>query len=155
MMMSDWRDYEKRIQEESDLRGYLCLRFPVENRIVNAGFSIKVKSKPDFLVSVGGRAVLFDAKSTQDTRWNLKENVFRKDNSANKLHQWHQLVAARDKGTPAGYLIWFKSDNKIVWASVENIEALVQDGHSAITVDSPHVQVINADEPIDVWKFVS
>lgn len=152
--MSLWRSFEKRIQQESDLCGHLCIQIPLETRVLSGGKTITVKSKPDFMAAVDSLAILFDAKSTQEDRWNLKANVFRHDKSANKIHQWNQLVTAQYKGVQAGYLIWFLNQRRIVWAGVKAIEHMVATGVASVTPDSPYVTSQPDDQIIDIGKLV-
>src|ERR1017187_7102727 len=96
-----WKQLEARIQNEAPTHGVTCWQVPTQVRIINKNgikFPVPIKSLPDFAAGVFGFAAFFDAKSTQETSWNLQDYVFRKDSSSNKLHQWEKLLNAHETG---------------------------------------------------------
>jgi hypothetical protein len=103
-----WKTFEIRIASEAQMHGYTCWKIPAEIRFLpKIKKTIPVKSNPDFTCGILGLSVFFDAKATREKTWDLNDYVFRKDKSANKLHQWHKLEDASKNGNIAGYLIWF------------------------------------------------
>lgn len=156
-----WKQFEKRVEDESKAIGLTVWRVPAEVRIINragAKFPIQIKSLPDYAGGIFGFACFFDAKATQGPSWNLKNYVFRDDDSSNKIHQYHRLKAAKDAGNIAGYLIWFYTLGQITWCPIEAIEEMVSRGIPSVDPDSilctslatPSTLISDASSPISL-----
>lgn len=152
-----WKQFEQRIRDEAPRFGITCWQIPTEIRLINKAsqkIPIPIKSHPDFCAGINGLSAFFDAKSTQDKSWNLQDYVFRHDSRANKLHQWQKLEDAFEKGSVAGYLVWFVSLRVISWVSVECVRSLKEFGIKSVTPDCLGVVSIPDDQPINLKSFL-
>jgi hypothetical protein len=131
--VKDWEQFEKRIITESALSRVTCVACGQTVRKIGPNKMIAVKGNVDFILGLDGNFIMTDAKVTQDHVWNLKENILH----PGKVHQWAQLKAAEALHNRSGYLMWFKTLGKIVWASTYGIERIIEDGGLSIHPESP------------------
>jgi len=144
--MEAWKAFESNIVKHSDILNIPCLKIP-DKVIPIKGKIVRKKVAFDFAACVQGLGVFFDAKveSTANT-FGLKSRVFHEK----KMHQWAALSRFNDGGAICGFLIWFVSKGKIVWANVDSINAALSRGEKSITSDTIGVIVIDDSDPIDL-----
>lgn len=149
------KEFEKRIHKEAPIFRVTCWQIPSELRYLpHLAKSVPIKSYPDFTAGIDGMSCFFDAKATKEKSWSLSDYVFRFDKHANKLHQWEKLLAARDNGNIAGYLIWFYELHVISWASVAAILACKQKGINRLAPDNPTLVTRPDDRVINLREFL-
>lgn len=152
-----WKQFERRVETESKMNQITCWRVPSEVRTIWKGgkpIPIHVKSLPDFCGGILGLAFFMDAKTTQKNNFAIQDTVLREDDSANKKHQWINLVDAHEKGNISGYLVWFVKYEKISWISVETINQFIEQKMNMILPDSPGVISFPDDQPINLKLFL-
>lgn len=141
--------FEKNIVDHSERLNIPVLRVP-DKVIIVRGLPIRKKTAFDFSASVDSIATYFDAKVETDSKtFGLKSRVFHEK----KIHQWSYLSKFKDGGAVCGYLIWFVSIGKIVWASVDCIKDAMSREEKSITADTKGVVVRDDCDPIDLRAF--
>lgn len=146
-----WKQFEKRVESESKMNQITAWKVPTEIRLIKSRpYPIHIKTVPDFACGILGLAAFFDAKTTHKDKWQIKDNVLRED----KIHQWHNLLDAHEKGNVAGYLLWFINHRLISWISVETINQFLEQKQNLILPDSPGVISFPDDQPINLKLFL-
>lgn len=131
--------------------GHLLVRVPEEIRALYSKRAIKVKSSVDFIGCLsGGEAIFLDAKHTKDPLWNLREHVF----NEKKIHQFAQLMSAREAGAKAGYLIMFGGAGIIAWFPIEFIKACHDNGTKSIHYKMEGIRTQSAFDNLDLRGLV-
>jgi penicillin-binding protein-related factor A (putative recombinase) len=149
--MDLWKQFEHRIKNEANINPTVtCIRIRDDVRVIGNGKPIRSKSEFDFTAAIDGQAMFFDAKETQDARWNLKEYCLYKT----KVHQWNALKSAHEKGAMAGYLVWFSTLNSIVWAPIPALLAAIERDEKCLTITTIGCSSQSDNEPIDLQALV-
>jgi hypothetical protein len=134
--MSQWKDFEQRVYNETKLQGIFVSRIPTGCRIIRGGNPPKVqliKTDFDFTAGLPGAALFFDAKADSAKNFNFKSYVTR----PKKLHQFKKMCEAADMGNLAGYLIWFYTLNQITFAPINVVRAMIREGAASLNPDTP------------------
>lgn len=134
--MSQWKHFEQRVYNESNLLGIFVSRIPTGCRIIRPGKPPKVqlvKTDFDFCAGLNGQALFFDAKATDKGTFNFKSYV----EAPKKVHQYTRMCQAHDMGNLAGYLIWFYDKRMITWAPIQLVRAMLREGGKGINPDTP------------------
>lgn len=76
---------------------------------------VRIRTPFDFVAFRGGRGVVFDAKTVDGETF---------PHSAIKEHQLISLISCADHTTRAGYLVWFRPIDTVVWFSHMRLQAL-------------------------------
>lgn len=146
-----WRKFEKRIKDDL---GYFndtaVTRIPSHLERGRGGASFRKKTDCDFVASVNGKAVFFDAKACGETRFNIQSLILRES----KIHQYEFLLRASKRGAVGGYLIWFYTHSKIVWLPVELVQELVLKGDKSLHVFTEGLRAQNDDKLIILKELV-
>ncbi len=149
--MEAWKAFEKNIETHSRLLKIPCVKIPDKILITRKG-TIRNKVAFDFSACVEGMAVYFDAKCESEGRtFGLKSRVF----NEKKIHQWSYLTEFNDGGAICGFLIWFVSMNKFVWANVETVKGALARDEKSITPETEGVVVCDDSDPIDLRVFTN
>lgn len=150
----DWKAFEKRIAGEANMNGLFCIKIPETSRKIPSGPNgfnlILTKSSVDFVLAIDGRAHFFDAKVCGDRTFNLKKFCY----DEKKIHQLLQLQAARDRGSRAGYMIWWGAFELISWAPIEAIEMAWDNGDLSISPETPGVKSQTEREIINFRRLL-
>jgi len=151
--MDAWKIFEKNLVTHSRLQGIDVFKFPEDVKVLGK-LVIRKKTSFDFVASVGGISMFFDAKvEAANNLFNFKSRIFNDE----KQHQWTALKSLKDKDIISGYMIWFKGVGLIAWASVGVIESLVARDIKSINANDtekyPGVVWQRDDQPINL-KFL-
>lgn len=148
--MQLWRQFEERIINDCAQCGIFITQIPLGCRIVDLNGRRKlqtIRTDFDFVAGVSGRAVFFDAKSINGDQINIQSTIM----SPRKVHQYYRLLEAREMGSHAGYIIWFRDEStrQISWVDVLVVKRLFEQGFKTITpnntgvISDPDVQTID------------
>lgn len=144
--MDNWKLFELNIVKHSKILKIPCVKIP-DHIIPIKGKIVRKKVAFDIAACVEGLGVFFDAKvESESNTFGLKSRVFHEK----KIHQWSCLSEFSDGGAICGYLIWFVSRGKFVWANVDTINAALGRGEKSITTDTIGVVVTDDSDPIDL-----
>lgn len=148
--MDDWKEFERRILEEGNLKSNTYVaRLPSEAVQTKSGF-IRRKTPFDFAAGIKGKAAFFDAKSTALQRIYITDVLTKKK----AIHQFHELEKAREKGSLAGYLIWWKPLNLYSFVHISTIQTLIKDKIKTIDPNTKDVTSQSDAFPIDLEKLI-
>lgn len=113
---SHGEEFENILKANAYVAGFEVLRIPDGCRQVGHNKLIRVRSPFDFVFIKSKTEIVFiDAKSTNN-------KTFSK--SAISEDQLHNLSAIEKKGHIAGYIIYFRSTNQIIFFSVAKLKQL-------------------------------
>lgn len=143
--MVDWRSFEARVKQESELQGITCVKVP-EHMGMGGGRIFRKKTEFDYCAGIDGIAAFFDCKITGRKDFNFKTYVIQQE----KVHQFNALRRAQDNLNIAGYLIYFYEQRTVVWVNMKLVGSLLDAGVKAITVNTPAATTQLDDVPINL-----
>lgn len=94
--------------------GGTCVKIPNGGRVVGTGTAkkfVQIKSPFDYLLAKDGHACALDCKTLDEVRFPY---------SAIKQHQLKALKTLSPQ-IPAGYLVWFRPEDAVVWFPVSTL----------------------------------
>ncbi len=146
-----WKVFEENIQKHSAYHRISIVKVPERVVIPKGKGPIRLKSPFDFIASIDGEAIFFDAKS---------ESITDKFYFASKLKKEKSLQSQLDKlrefdknGDVCGFLIWFKEACKITWVPLAVLEANLLSDEAGITWETPGVYTQEHSSPINLREL--
>lgn len=104
---------------------------------------MRVKSPFDWVITHGGRTALIDTKT-------LNERNF--PNSSIDQHQLGQLLPHELRDGVAGYVIWLRPNDRIVFIPASTLAGAVLN-RGSLTPDSPGVVDLGSSKFMDAFKI--
>jgi penicillin-binding protein-related factor A (putative recombinase) len=142
--------FEARIRNEAPLQRVTAIQIPEKVVSLYRKIPIKVKSHVDYVLGIDGKIVVLDAKVTRERLWNLKKYV----THPGKIHQWAEISNSYSNGNLSGYLIWFVTLEKIVWAPAKSLIKIMEEGSLSIHPGTPGLLSQQDSVPIDFRRLI-
>jgi hypothetical protein len=111
--------WEQVIERRARSNGLLILKHELTGRYVGGGGAKLIKSELDFsLLNRDGRLAVFDAKTYDEDHFDYSALLSRKPPYT---HQIDRALMYRDWGVNAGFLVWHRSIDHVVFYSGHTI----------------------------------
>lgn len=109
-------DFEEILRFSAEVEGYEIIRIPDGCRQLGPHRLMRVQSPFDFVFVKSQYEIVFvDAKSTDNNTFTY---------SAITQHQLQILSLLESKGVKAGYIIYFRTPNLVVWFSASKLNSI-------------------------------
>lgn len=131
--------FESMFQNSCKRLGVAITRIPDGCKTLSARKIVRVKTPFDWICSFEGKTALLDTKTT------LGESFA---HSSISDHQIHELVHHQIAGAVAGYVIWLRKIDSIIFVPAEKLRTLSRD-RGSIHVGQEKVTLIGTSKTFD------
>ena len=120
--------------------GIVTTRFPDGCKSIGQNRIIRVKTPFDWILSFNGKTALIDTKTTDSDSFSHSKII---------IHQVTEMSAHQRAGTIAGYVIWFRKSNRVIFMNALDLfELSLKPG--SIKKDEYKSKIIGIDSNFDM-----